>query len=202
MLPPLLTGPALAAAGWSILDSPGIGFVQHKGSFWQLLTKPTPVFPLLLPNTCHTNQMHNVGIQLIFGLEEDNSFAAGYLGRLSLHEQRRHDLCRSSTGIIHAHFISFLPSLFWCLLRLQHFILPCASEYNIFIFSKALIYPKLSWIALLCDREFIAIQTKQGRGLRVTCLSYRSDTQGGPWGQRKTCRYLQDLEWLEKEQGK
>lgn len=50
-----------------------------------------------------------------------------------------------------------LPSLFWCLLRLQHFILPCASEDNIFIFSKALIYPKLSWIALLYDKKIIAI---------------------------------------------
>lgn len=137
-------GPLLAAAGWSILDSSGIGFVQHRGSFWQLLTEATPVVPLLLPKTCHTNPIHNVRIKLMFGSEEENSFAAGYLGRLSLHEQHRHDLCRSPTGIIHAHLILLLPSLFWCFLRLQHFILPCASEDNIFIFSKALIHPKLS----------------------------------------------------------
>lgn len=151
----------------------GICSFRHRGNFWQLLTEATPVVPLLLPKTCHANRINNVRIKLMFGIEENNSFAGGCLGRLSLHEQHRHDLCRSPTGIIRAHPISLLPTLFWCLLRLQHFSLLCVSEDNIFIFLKALIYPKLSWIALLCVKEFIAIHTKQGRGLRVTCLNYR-----------------------------
>ena len=85
----------------------------------------------------------------MFGFEEENNFAVGYIGRLCVHEQHRHDPCRSPAGIIHAHLISSLPSMLLCLLSLQHFSLTCASEHNIFVSSNALIYPKLPWIVLL-----------------------------------------------------
>lgn len=150
----------------------------------------------------------------MFGFEEANSFAVGYSGRLCLPEQHRHNLCRSPTGIIHAHLISSLPSVLWCLLSLQHFSLPCPLERNIFVFSNALIYPKLPWIVLLRLRgkKFITIHMKEGRGTWSggTCLSFSSPrgltgghqphSQGGhpsPWGQGKACRYLWDLEGKE-----
>jgi len=50
VLPPLLMGSALASRGY-ILELAGIGSVRHSGSFWQLLTDTTPVYPLL-PTPC------------------------------------------------------------------------------------------------------------------------------------------------------
>lgn len=43
-LPPSLMGSALASGG-SILESAGIGFTGHGGSFQKLLTKASPVVP-------------------------------------------------------------------------------------------------------------------------------------------------------------
>ena len=51
-------GSALATGG-SILGPAGTGSVQHRGSFWCLLTEATPaVSPL--PNRCHINPVHDL----------------------------------------------------------------------------------------------------------------------------------------------
>jgi len=44
VLPPSLMGSALASSQ-SILEMAGIGFFRHRGSFWQLPTRATPVVP-------------------------------------------------------------------------------------------------------------------------------------------------------------
>jgi len=53
VLPPLLTGLALASSG-SILELTGTGFIRPGGSFSQLLTESTPTAPLL-QKPCHAN---------------------------------------------------------------------------------------------------------------------------------------------------
>jgi len=67
-LPPSLIGSALESSR-SILELAGIDSVRHRGSFQQLLTKATPVAPLLL-KSCHVNpiQCHSYILELMMYL--------------------------------------------------------------------------------------------------------------------------------------
>jgi len=53
VLPPLLTGLALASGG-SVLEPAGTGFIRPGGSFSQLLTEANPYSPQL-PKPCQAN---------------------------------------------------------------------------------------------------------------------------------------------------
>lgn len=140
----------------------------------------------------------------MFGVEKEYSFAVGYFGRLCLHEQHRHNLCRSPAGIIHAHLISSLPSMLWCPISLQHFSLPCVSECNIFCLLKCCDLGMDNAVRLF-DKKFITIHAKEGRGTWAGRYPggdqpHGQDGRPSPWGQGKACRYLWDSEWLGKEQ--
>ncbi|KAM9590855.1 uncharacterized protein ACIBXB_005903 [Morphnus guianensis] len=72
VLPLSLIGSALAGGG-SILEPAGIGALEHRGSFQQLLTEATPVTPPL-PKPCHTKPIHMVKVIGATGKAEQRPF--------------------------------------------------------------------------------------------------------------------------------